>query len=241
MHRPTSGHLRASHHFTRHAPWPGRSSHVLLRWLPSLLPKGLSFLGDFGLVVSNRQLHPDDRPSKAPSVTHPTHFRHFQNVGASWKLIPHFPCDLPSECPEHRRRVGARDCRQPALASYVTISCTAACRADPPLRIDFDCPGHQVRYVNRDLHYSLYLPPAQPLFTCAASSTLLTLSCRGISLTWNGTGDLPLSPSYSRRSIGCPGTCSSVKAQISREMASQISRSATIMPGQMRLPAPNIQ
>lgn len=49
-----------------------------------------------------------------------------------------------------------------------------------------------------------------------------------------GIGLRPLCPSYSMRSIGSPGTSVMLNAQSIRAMVSQISRSATTTPGQMR-------
>jgi hypothetical protein len=70
--------------------------------------------------------------------------------------------------------------------------------------------------------------------TPTAPSTSRTFTCLGVIIILNGTGDRPESPSYSFRSIGSPGSSAISKAQSIREMASQISRSATIMPGQIR-------
>jgi len=49
-----------------------------------------------------------------------------------------------------------------------------------------------------------------------------------------GTGDRPDRPSYSFRSIGSLGISSILNAHNMRDMASQISRSATQIPGQIR-------
>lgn len=71
-------------------------------------------------------------------------------------------------------------------------------------------------------------------FASASSKTFFTFQSLGVNLTRNGTGDLPASPSYSFKLIGSSGSCCIEKAHSKRDIVSQISRSATIVPGQMR-------
>ena len=64
--------------------------------------------------------------------------------------------------------------------------------------------------------------------------TSATLESRGVSLTMNGTGERPETPSYSFRSMGTPGMGSILNAQSMCTSPRNISFSARMIPGQTR-------